>query len=119
MAKKDVLLFESEASVTVTTVATFLRNLADELEDNQITLFSDLEELTVTIPDVVMLDLKVEKESKHNETKHSLEIELEWTEENMSEMSAEVFHRHLLRTQAPPTQEEMMRDRHLADRPPI
>jgi amphi-Trp domain-containing protein len=76
----EVVLFESEERKSLSEVAEFLRQLADRLAQNQVTLRQGEEELTLTIPDQVVLEIKAEEEAKRKGTKQSLEIEIEWTE---------------------------------------
>jgi amphi-Trp domain-containing protein len=71
---KEIVLFKSEERKSLTEVAAFLRELADRLDSNQVTLRQGAEELTLSIPDQVVLEIKVEDEG----TKHSLEVEIEW-----------------------------------------
>jgi amphi-Trp domain-containing protein len=73
---KEIVLFKSEERKSLAEVAGFLRELADRLDGNQVTLRQGTEELTLTIPDQVVLEIKVEDEG----TKHSLEVEIEWKE---------------------------------------
>jgi amphi-Trp domain-containing protein len=71
---KEIVLFKSEERKSLTEVAAFLRELADRLDSNRVTLRQGAEELTLTIPNQVVLEIKVEDEG----TKHSLEVEIEW-----------------------------------------
>jgi amphi-Trp domain-containing protein len=73
---KEIVLFKSEERKSLTEVAAFLRELADRLDSNRVTLRQGAEELTLTIPNQVVLEIKVEDEG----TKHSLEVEIEWKE---------------------------------------
>ena len=77
---KEVILFTSEEPQSLKNVAAFLRELADRLDSNQVILRKGAEELTVSIPDNVVLEIKVEEEAKKQRTQRSLEIEIEWYE---------------------------------------
>jgi amphi-Trp domain-containing protein len=75
---KETILFSSEEKKDLADVAAFLHTLADKLGDNQVILRQGAEELTIEIPNNVVLEIKVEEELKKNKTKQSLEIEIEW-----------------------------------------
>jgi amphi-Trp domain-containing protein len=77
---KEVVLFASEERQSLKSVAAFLRDLADRLETNEVTLRRGAEELVVPIPENVVLEIKVEEEAKKQRTQRSLEIEIEWYE---------------------------------------
>jgi amphi-Trp domain-containing protein len=76
----ETVLFKSEERKQLSEVAEFLRQLADRLAQNEVTLRQGEDELTLSIPGQVVLELKVEEEAKRSGNKHSLEIEIEWTE---------------------------------------
>lgn len=77
---KETILFKSEERRELQNVAEFLRQLADRLAQNEVILRQGAEELILSIPNQVVLELKVEEEPKRTTTKRSLEIEIEWTE---------------------------------------
>jgi amphi-Trp domain-containing protein len=77
---KEVILFASEEPQSLKNVASFLRELADKLDGNEVVLRKGTEELVVQIPNNVVLELKVEEEGKKQRTQRSLEIEIEWYE---------------------------------------
>lgn len=77
---KEIVLFKSEERKSIQSVAEFLHQLADKLAENKIILRRGAEEIQVNIPDNVILELKVEEETKKGKTQHSLEIEIEWIE---------------------------------------
>lgn len=52
----------------------------DKLAQNEVTLRQGANELKLSIPNQVVLEIKVEEEAKQNSSKRSLEIEIEWTE---------------------------------------
>lgn len=80
MSKSEIVLFKSEERKTLDEIATFLRDLADRLETRQVILRRGHEEVTLSLPDSVTLELKAEEEHGRGAIKHSLEIELEWRE---------------------------------------
>lgn len=75
---KEVVLFSSEEKRHLNEVAAFLHELADRLATNEVTLRQANEELTLSLPDNVVLEIKVEEEEKKTKKQRSLEIEIEW-----------------------------------------
>ena len=77
---KEVVLFKSEEKRSTADVAAFLRQLADRVEKGEVILCQGGEELTLSLPGTVTLEVKAEEEtSRSGKVKHSLEVELEWT----------------------------------------
>ncbi len=74
----EKVLFESEERATRDRVASFLRELADKIEANQLVLKTDRDEVPVDVPSSVTLEVKLEEEIEDGDTEHSLEVELEW-----------------------------------------
>lgn len=77
---KEVVLFSSEERLDLQAVVRFLHELADKLSENEVTLRKGNEELTLTLPNQVVLEVKAEEEQKKQRTQRSLEVELEWYE---------------------------------------
>lgn len=75
---KEVVLFKSEEKRSTADVAAFLRQLADKVEQGEVILRQGSEELTLSLPSMVTLEVKAEEESSKSGPKHSLEVELEW-----------------------------------------
>jgi amphi-Trp domain-containing protein len=75
---KETRLFKSEEPRTRADVGAFLRQLADKLDEGQVTLRQGSEELSLTLPHDLVLEIQVEDEVKSNATQHSLEIEIKW-----------------------------------------
>ncbi len=75
---KEVVLFKSEEPKNLLDVATFLHQLADKLAQGQVILRQGNDEITLDIPNKVVLELKAEEEVKKKKTQRSLEIEIEW-----------------------------------------
>ena len=75
---KEVVLFKSEEKRSTAEVAAFLRQLADRVEKQEVILRQGAEELTLTLPGMVTLEVKAEEEASGSGMKHSLEVELEW-----------------------------------------
>lgn len=75
---QEVVLFKSEEKRSTADVAAFLRQLADRVEKQEVILRQGGEELTLTLPGKVTLEVKAEEETSRSGVKHSLEVELEW-----------------------------------------
>ena len=76
---KEVVLFKSEEKTDRQSVVAFLQQLADKLATGEVTLIQGAETLTVSVPNNVTLEIKVEDETnKKGAVKHSLEVEIEW-----------------------------------------
>jgi len=82
---REIVLFSSEERQTRPQVVTFLRDLADRIEEGEVILKQGGESLTVTLPQNLVLELKVESEDKKGRDKRSLEVELEWYEGDEAE----------------------------------
>lgn len=76
----ETVLFSSEERVSAQQAAEFLRQLADKIVARQVILRQGESELVLTLPDQLVLELKVEEELKAGKGKRTLEIELEWME---------------------------------------
>jgi len=77
---REIVLFKSEEKKDLPSVATFLRQLADKLDGNQVVLRQGTEEIVLDIPNNVILELKAEEEDKKGKMKRTLEVEIEWIE---------------------------------------
>ena len=77
---KEIVLFESEEPKSLTDVSAFLHELADKLDTNKVVLRQGEQEVEVTLPDNVVLELKVEEEDKKGKKQYQLEVEIEWYE---------------------------------------
>jgi amphi-Trp domain-containing protein len=77
---REKVLFSSEERSSAQDVASFLRQLADKIEQNEIILKQGSEEVRLAIPNNLILELKAEEEVKGDRTQRSLEVELEWYE---------------------------------------
>jgi amphi-Trp domain-containing protein len=77
---REKVLFSSEERSSAQDVASFLRQLADKIEQNEIILKQGAEEVRLAIPNNLILELKAEEEVKGERTQRSLEVELEWYE---------------------------------------
>ena len=79
MARKNIQ-FKSEELKETTGVAAFLRDLADKLESNEVTLRQGAKEVKLSVPATVLMAMEVQQKNKKGKTRRNLEIELEWTE---------------------------------------
>lgn len=76
---REVVLFSSEERQTRPELVTFLRNLAERIEEGEVILQQGGESVTLTLPQNLVLELKVETEEKKNgREKWQLEVEIEW-----------------------------------------
>ncbi len=75
---RETRLFKSEEPKSRADVAAFLVQLAGKLGEGQVTLRQGSEELVLSIPENVVLEVQVEDETKRRGTQHSLEIEIKW-----------------------------------------
>ncbi len=74
----EEVLFKTEEPKNRADVAVFLRQLADKIETGSVTLRQGDTEQQVNIPQRLILETKLERETKGDSEKMSLEIELEW-----------------------------------------
>jgi len=76
------VLFKSEEKKKSIDAAAVMRIIADKLETGEITLSQGGDEVRLSVPETVTLELKVEEETKPGRSgvKKSLEIEIEWVE---------------------------------------
>jgi amphi-Trp domain-containing protein len=77
MAKKNILIKSKERRNTQD-IATFLRQLADRLEQHEITLERGDEAINIEVPNRVTFKLKVKEKAKKRRTKHQLKMVLKW-----------------------------------------
>ena len=78
---KETRLFKSEERMARAAAAAFLRELADKVEGGEVVLRQGAEELTLTLPESLVLEVQAEDEDKGTRgIQHSLEVELAWFE---------------------------------------
>jgi len=80
MVKKKQILFKSRERKDAKALAGFLRQLADKIEENQVTLQQGSDETPLVIPHNVMLGLKVKRNMKPRNTKYKFVITVNWLE---------------------------------------
>lgn len=76
---KETVLFSSEERTDRARVCAFLRELADRVEQNSVVLTKGEEKQSVDMSDELVLEVKLEEETKGEGIKYSLEVEMEWT----------------------------------------
>jgi amphi-Trp domain-containing protein len=84
---QEVVIFKSEEKADRARVCSFLRDLADRIEQNNVMLVQGGEETAVDIPDMMELEVKFEEETENSGKEFSLEVELEWPEGGEAEGS--------------------------------
>ncbi|MBM9537643.1 amphi-Trp domain-containing protein [Desulfobulbus alkaliphilus] len=75
---KEVKLFKSEEKRSLGEVADFLRKLADRLDKGRVVLSQGDKKLKLKLPEVVEMEIEVEKEIGKRTTEIEMEIELKW-----------------------------------------
>nr|WP_320016637.1 amphi-Trp domain-containing protein [uncultured Desulfobacter sp.] len=76
---KETRLFKNQEKKTRTDVSTFLHQLADKISEGTIILSKGSEELSLQIPQNLILEIQVEDEQKKKKgVQHSLEVEIKW-----------------------------------------
>ena len=73
-------LFKTEEAVPRTEIAEALRNAADQIESGDVTLVSDAEDQTVTLPERPRFEVELERltDSETGEQRYELEYEIRW-----------------------------------------
>jgi amphi-Trp domain-containing protein len=79
MAKKNTL-FRAEEWKSRESIATFLQELADNLETGEVTLRRGEENVTFSLPGTLELEIELTEKVKKQKTERELEIEIEWSE---------------------------------------
>jgi amphi-Trp domain-containing protein len=76
---REVELFKSKERKGRQEVAEFLRLLADKVAAGTLVLKQGQEEVTLELPDNIILEVEVEDEQKRKKgVQHKLEVELKW-----------------------------------------
>jgi amphi-Trp domain-containing protein len=73
----ETVLFKSEEKKSSQEISGILRKIADKIDSGTMTLQQGADEIVVTFPNHMVLELKVEEE-QGKKLKKSFEIELEW-----------------------------------------
>ena len=76
---RETKLFKSEERKNRADVSNFLHQLADKITNGKIVLSQGAEELTLQLPQNLILEVQVEDEEKGPKgIQHSLEVEIKW-----------------------------------------
>jgi amphi-Trp domain-containing protein len=75
---RETILFKSEEKRDIRSVAAFLRELADKVEQQRVVLKQEKKTVKLKLPAVVELEIKAEREDGRRKSKKKLEIEIEW-----------------------------------------
>jgi amphi-Trp domain-containing protein len=82
---KETKLFKSEERKNRSDVSSFLHQIADKIEEGHVVLRQAGEEITLTPPHNLILEIQVEDEDKKSKgIQHSLEIEIKWFDDDQS-----------------------------------
>lgn len=80
---REITLFKSKELKSRNEVSAFLHDLADKIAAGEVTLSKGQEQMPISIPKQLMLEVEVEEENKKRKGKqHCLEVELKWYENN-------------------------------------
>ena len=80
---REKRLFKSEERKSRAEVSSFLHLLADKISEGQVVLRQGKEELTLSLPHSLILEVQVEDEDKKSKgIQHSLEIEIKWFDQD-------------------------------------
>ena len=78
---QEVLLFKNKERISRNEAADFLRQLADKVSQGNVLLKQGSEEVQLSLPDNVILEVEVEDEQKRRKgVQHKIEVELKWYE---------------------------------------
>ncbi len=75
---RETILFKSEEKRDIKSVSSFLRELADKIDQQKVVLKQGNKTVKLKIPDNVELEIKAEREDGKRRSKKKLEIEIEW-----------------------------------------
>jgi amphi-Trp domain-containing protein len=88
---KETRLFKSEERKTQSEVSAFLHMLADKIAAGQVVLRQGEQEITLQLPQNLVLEIQVEEEDKKDKgMQHSLEVEIKWYEGGMESGPLEI-----------------------------
>ena len=82
MAKKNIM-FKAKEWKSRQSAAAFLRELAEKLDGGTVTPRRGEEEVVFSLPETLELDIELTEKVKPNKTDRELEIEIEWTEQQV------------------------------------
>ncbi|MGW8143114.1 MAG: amphi-Trp domain-containing protein [Anaerolineales bacterium] len=80
---KEIRLFKSEDRKNRDEVSTFLTQLAEKISGGNVVLRQGAEEISLSLPYNLILEIQVEDEDKKTKgIQHSLEVEIKWFDED-------------------------------------
>ncbi len=80
---KEIRLFKSEERKSRSEVSAFLHQLADKVSEGKVVLRQSGEEISLQLPQGLILEIQVEDEDKKAKgIQHSLEIEIKWFDDD-------------------------------------
>lgn len=84
---KEEKLFKSKERKNRSDISAFLHQLADQISEGRVDLHQEEKEITVQLPDSLILKIQVEdKDKKTKGTRHSLELKLKWYDDEPGEV---------------------------------
>ncbi len=90
MAQKTTRI-RSKESLSRGEVAAALRQMANSIADNSLTLRQGAEDVSPTLPDTLTFKVKLQQKNKASGgTKHELEIEIEWPEGTPTDLGVQI-----------------------------
>ena len=76
---RETRLFKSQERKSRADVSSFLHQLADKISNGSVVLSQGGEDLTLQLPENLILEVQVEDEEKGTKgIQHSLEVEIKW-----------------------------------------
>lgn len=88
---KETRLFKSEEYKSRSDVGEFLQQIAEKIVSGEVVIRRGQEELVLTIPENLILEVQVEDEDKKSKgIQHSLEIEIKWFDNDMQSSQMEL-----------------------------
>ena len=82
---RETRLFKSQERKSRAEVSNFLHQLADKISNGSVVLSQGAEDLTLQLPESLILEVQVEDEEKGTKgIQHSLEVELKWFDNEQS-----------------------------------
>ena len=76
---RETRLFKSEERKSRSELSAFVHQLADKISEGQVVLRRGQEEITLQLPQSLILEVQVEDEDKGSKgIQHSLEVEIKW-----------------------------------------
>jgi amphi-Trp domain-containing protein len=79
MMGKETRLFKSEERISRSDLSVFVHQVADKISEGRVLLRQGQEEITLQLPERLILEVQVEDEDKGAKgIQHSLEVEIKW-----------------------------------------